>query len=171
MFRIFALFALTLMIFAAPVKAGDFPGQCPNGDQCQENPSDPGQEDPGQEDPGQEDPLPPEEEPAPAPVPAPIQGSLCGGRFEGYYLDDPSRVTFQIRQSGQWGELQVTAWWRGGMWYGQGVCRQTDRYHASIEIYFPGAPVHRGVITGNRRHAQMEGRIDYGRFFRLHRMR
>lgn len=195
MFRIFAFFALVVLL-AAPVHAGDFPGDpscqsekdCQGEDPGQEDPGqedpgqeDPGQDDPGQEDPGQEDPGkedpgqddPGQVDPAPAPTPTPVphQDNLCSGRFEGYYLDDPAPLSFKIRQNGQWGELQVTAWWRGGMWYGQGICRQDGPNSASIEIYFPGAPVHRGMIHGNGRHARMEGRIDFGRFFRLRRMR
>ena len=153
MSRILAMLFLAGILVGAPLaRAENHDGpDCPYGEDCG----------------GEEHPAPPAP-PAPPMHPGP-ELSLCAGTFQGYYFNDPAPVQFQIDPAGRWGELHVTAWWKGGMWYGQGYCREQSPDQASIEIYFPNAPVHRGVVRDNGACVEMEGRIDYGNYFRLRR--
>jgi hypothetical protein len=149
--RILAVFALLSLGAVVPAMAGDFPPHdgC-KGYGCPPN-----------------TPVPP---PHNIPTPPPMQEGLCSGVFDGWYFGQPGPVTFVIQQVGPAGELAVTSYWRGGMWQGQGLCRQMNACQAAIELYFPGAPVHRGVVnTDPRGFAVMDGQIDFGFAFRLAR--
>jgi hypothetical protein len=98
-------------------------------------------------------------------------GSLCSGGFEGFYMGQPFPVAFLVQDNG-FGQLAVQSWFRGGSWFGQGVCRQINPFQAQFELYFPGAPVHRGVISRNQFGATiMEGQLDFHGPFQLQRTR
>ncbi len=164
MIRIFSvLIILAIATQANLAKAGDYPQDpnCQKGEDCTPPGQDPGQgpgQDPGQ---GPQNPLPP----------LGPQAGLCTGLFEGFYANDPAPVTFNIKQTGPMGELHVTAWQRGSMWYGQGNCRQVGPGQASIELYFPNAPVQRGVVNADAEYAIIDGQIDNGPAFHLRRSR
>lgn len=97
--------------------------------------------------------------------------SICSGGFEGFYLGQPFPVAFLVQDNG-FGQLSVQAWFRGGMYWGQGVCQQFSPFQAQFELYFPGAPIHRGYITRNQFGATvMEGQLDFNGPFQLQRTR
>jgi|GEM_PF-3700095 len=98
-------------------------------------------------------------------------GSICSGGFEGYYLGQPFPVAFLVHDNG-FGQLNVQAWFRGGIYWGQGVCQRFSPFQAQFEFYFPGAPIHRGYITRNQFGATvMEGQLDFNGPFQLQRTR
>jgi len=136
----------------------------PNFGGDEEFPGDPDQDEPGQGNPGYPGPGFPDHGGG-------HYGSLCSGGFEGYYYGQPFPVAFQIQENG-FGQLHVQAWYNGGFWVGQGVCHQMNPFQASFEIYFPNAPVHRGVMSRNQFGATvMEGQLDFHGPFRLQRTR
>jgi hypothetical protein len=103
------------------------------------------------------------------PPPPPLVGNLCAGVFQGSYFGTPEILVFKIEAAGPDGDLHVESWWRGGYWRGQGHCWQRSPESASIELYFPGAPVHRGAIQTSGQYVVMDGQIDGGYSFRLFR--
>lgn len=181
MIRIFALLTLLMALTGVSVMASDlkndpcnYPGYkegaCPpsqDKDQDYKIPGKPGDGDlpghpghPGYDNPGYG-----------YPGNGPINDLCCGGLFEGYYYGQPFPVAFML-QGSAYGQLNAQSWFRGGSWYGQGVCRQMNAYQASFELYFPGAPIHRGVISRNQFGAIiMDGQLDFHGPFQLQRTR
>lgn len=93
----------------------------------------------------------------------------CAGGFQGFY-GNGAPVAFLIQQVGY--QLQVQAWYGYGTYYGTGLCTQLNAWQASFELYFPGAPIHRGVISNPQRGLTvMEGQLDFHYGFQLQRTR
>jgi hypothetical protein len=96
---------------------------------------------------------------------------LCSGGFQGHYYGQPYPVAFLIQDNG-FGQLHVQAWYAGGYWVGQGVCRPLNPYQASFELYFPHAPIHRGMISRDQFGGTvMQGQLDFHGPFQLQRTR
>jgi hypothetical protein len=99
------------------------------------------------------------------------RGGLCSGGFQGYYFGQPYPVAFLIQENG-FGQLHVQAWYAGGYWVGQGVCRPFNPFQAGFELYFPAAPVHRGTISRDQfGNTVMQGQLDFHGPFQLQRTR
>lgn len=95
-------------------------------------------------------------------------GGYCAGGFEGLY-GNGLPVAFWIQQAGY--QLQVQAWYAGRVFFGTGVCQPINGWQAQFELYFPGAPIHRGMISGNGYQTVMQGQLDFHYGFQLQRTR
>lgn len=175
MVRLFAVLSVLFVAFAAPAFAGDkedpcaYPGYkdgaCPpdQGDV----PNKPGHGHPGHGNPGH----PGHGHPGhgfPGHGGHHFQGA-CSGGFQGFY-GNGLPVAFMIRQVG-YNQLQVQAWYGGYTYFGTGLCSPMNGWQAAFELYFPGAPIHRGVISTNGYGSVMQGQLDFHYGFELQRTR
>jgi hypothetical protein len=178
MVRMIALLSVLFIGFAAPAFAGDKQDPCSypgyKDGACQ--PGHGGQDDgdvpnkPGHGHPGHKPGHPGHGHPGHGfPGHGGHYNGLCAGGFQGFY-GNGFPVAFLIQQVG-YNQLQVQAWYGGGMFYGTGLCAQINGYQASFELYFPGAPIHRGVISTNGYASVMEGQLDFHYPFQLQRTR
>jgi hypothetical protein len=94
---------------------------------------------------------------------------LCAGGFQGFY-GNGFPIAFMVRPSGK-NQVQVQAWYGGMTYLGTGICSQLNAWQAGFEFYFPGAPVHRGVISTNGYGSTMQGHLDFHYGFQLQRTR
>jgi hypothetical protein len=87
---------------------------------------------------------------------------LCSGVFRGSYLGLPyGEVSFALNRD-RFGNLMVTAYFRGAAYYGNALCQQNDPWQAQIEFYFPNTPIHRGLIGIENNYVVIRGHQDGG---------
>lgn len=101
--------------------------------------------------------------PRPGPVyPGPRPANLCSGVYSGSYLGLAyGDVTFALNLD-RFGGMQVTSYYRGAAYNGNGSCRQNGPWQADLEMYFPGGAVHRATISIENNYAVMRGREEGG---------
>jgi hypothetical protein len=146
------LFLACLSFATAPVFAhAEDPGDC----QSQEEDCAP---------PQQPEPVP---APQPEPAPAPAAG-FCDGVFRGFLYNQPGPLTLEIRQTDEFGNIEVTGWWAGSVWTGSGLCHQSSPYEAVVNFQFPYTPMQRGVVRVEQNGAAvLDGQVDGGDAFHV----